>query len=145
MKSKSASKEAYNDEGNKKHNKHFYEEVIMNVRVEEIKEAWNLLSDTEKDFLKNCSLLAMDTVKVVSALRDGRTFQTRDATGAANHIKAFFKLATRIKEQKESNIGEVFRALHNGKNISFDGKTVADYYIDNDMIDIFRDVMTGRL
>lgn len=117
----------------------------MNERIEIIKEAWNLLSDTEKDFLKNCSLLALDTVKVLSALRDDGAFQTKDAIGASNHIKAFFKLATRIKEQKDSNIGEAFRALHNGKNISFDGKTVTDYYIDNDMIDIFRDVMTGRL
>lgn len=117
----------------------------MNEWFEPIKEAWDLLSDAEKDFLRNCSLLAMDTVTVLSALRDGGSLRTKDATGVSNHIKAFFKLAIRIKEQKDCNIGEAFRALHNGKNIKFDGKTVTDYYIDNDMMDIFRDVMTGRL
>ena len=117
----------------------------MNEWIEPIKEAWDLLSDAEKDFLKNCGLLAMDTMKALSALRNPGAFQTKDATGASNHIKAFFELATRIKEQKDCNIGEAFRALHNGKNIKFDGKTVTDYYIDNDMMDIFRDVMTGRL
>ena len=117
----------------------------MNVRVEEIKEAWNLLSDTEKDFLKNCGLLAKDTATVLVALRGDKPVRTRSAIAAVNHIRAFFELAIRIKEQKDSNMGAAFRAVHNGNNISFSGKTVANYYIDNDMIDIFRDVMTGRL
>ena len=116
----------------------------MNEWIEAIKEAWDLLSDAEKDFLKNCGLLAMDTKKALFALREGGAFRTIDAIGASNHIKAFFELATRIKDQKERNFDKAWRTLINGKNIKFDGKNVIDYYSDNEMIDIFRDVMKGR-
>ena len=117
----------------------------MEEWIESVKEAWSLLSKDEKELLKNSGLLTWDAVKLISALKKGAPLTERDAIGASNHIKAFCNLVWTIKDQREKHIGELARRVLNGTDIFFNGEEVRQYYINNDMIDAYREVMTGQM
>lgn len=117
----------------------------MEEWIESVKEALGLLSKAEKELIKNCVLLTWDTATLVSAFRNGTAVDDRDVIGASNHVKSFFNLVRTIKDQREKHIGDLARKVLNGTGIIFNGEEVRQYYIDNDMIDAYREVMTGQM